>query len=122
MGTSANTTGVIMAESEARAYYRREGFGRLVIRTSPSVRRFDNLRQVSPEQLTEGDVEYFVVFPELILRSDPWRFMGKVVDISSLGVIVQHINDEEKSSKPASWTILLPQRYFADGRVHREML
>jgi hypothetical protein len=117
MGTSATTTGVIVEESRAERYYRRAGINGRLVRGSPSVRRRDNLAQISPEQLTEKDVQWFVIFPELIMRSKPWGFMGQVTEITKRGVGIKHLSGEAEGTMT-----FLPRRYFMDGRVYRKVL
>jgi hypothetical protein len=114
---ATSTTGDLVGESRAERYYRRAGINGRLVRGSPSVRRRDNLAQVLPEQLTEKDVQWFVVFPELIMRSKPWGFMGQVLEVTRKGVSIKHLSGEAEGTMT-----FLPRRYFMDGRVYRKVL
>jgi hypothetical protein len=57
-----------------------------------------------------------VVYPELTVRSQPWKFWGRVralpADIAV--VIVEQLTGEQ-----AGTLVTIPYRYFQDGRVFR---
>jgi hypothetical protein len=113
MDTSTGAT-TVMADVRARDYYRRAGFSDLVIRDRPRVRSQSSLVQIRETYLVPNAVVELIVYPELILRSKPWRYWAKVLRHWEDTVILEHLSGEQ-----AGTIIRIPYRYFLDGRVFR---
>jgi hypothetical protein len=114
MGTSGGVTAIAVDETRAEGYYRGAGFDTLLVRGRPRFRPRPNLVQIQTTNLAVGQVVELIVYPELILRSKPWRLWGRVTEILDHIVIVEQLSGEQIGT-----TVKIPSRYFHDGRVFR---
>lgn len=120
MDKSRGATGTVMEETrtEAEDYYRRAGFNSLTVRTRPGIWRRANHIQVRLQETKIGDVMEAIIYPELMLRENPWQFWGKVVDFNGDSVLFVEIGKENAELDGDNF-IRIPYRYFDDGRVYR---
>lgn len=117
METSGGATTIIMGNTKAKDYYRRAGFGSFSIRNRPGIRNRTNILQIREHDLTINDIVELIVYPELVLRTKPWRFWGKVARFLNDTVILRQVDGEQ-----AGTIIRIPYRYFEDGRVYRRVV
>lgn len=117
MDQGRGDTAIVMGETRARDYYKRAGFDGLFVRSIPSVRNRQYFVQIRETELIAGEIVEIVVYPELILRSKPWRMWGKMVDLSPTVVTMERVVDGNKG-EVAGTLVRIPFRYFQDGRVY----
>jgi hypothetical protein len=110
--TTTAGTGVL-DETSAKDYYKRAGFGRFIIRDRPRIRDREYFVQITPTDLQETISVELTVYPELAIRSVPWRFYGRVVRIMPHAVIMFQLSGRERGT-----LVTIPRRYFDDGRVY----
>jgi hypothetical protein len=112
MGKNTSGAGILVEDTRAGKFYRRAGFNGLAVRGKPSIRSRQFHVQIEAVALKLGDVAELAVYPELTIRSKPWRFWGQVEAIEDGGIILKQLSGEQKGTP-----IRIPWRYFEDGRV-----
>jgi hypothetical protein len=103
----------LLDRTNAANYYKRAGFSRFVVRDRPRVRAREYFVQITPTDLQETISVELTVYPELAIRSVPWRFYGRVVRIMPHAVIMFQLSGRERGT-----LVTIPRRYFDDGRVY----
>lgn len=106
----------IMDDTRASDFYRRAGFSTRIVRGRPRVQFSPDKVQIREEDLNPPDIVTLVVFPELTIRREPWRFWGVVTRKFNGAVVLRVLSGPEKGT-----LIRIPFRYFADGRVYMEV-